>query len=123
MPIRQFLILLGLFALCLAVVGIAWATGNELYIWMPQRYGPPIKPPTHPLVFIVFFVVLGFWELLVGRGAGVGLGVITGCLFVSSMIGWFAFKWTPTLCQYLLSVAMLVLTIYYLRQKDYIEDD
>lgn len=124
MPIRQFLILLGLFALCLAIIGIAWATGNELYLWMPpSRYTPPSKPPTPPWLFLVFFGVFAFIEWLGGSGAGAGLSLITGGLFLSSVIGWFAYNWTPTICQHLLSVAMFVLSVYYWKQIDYIEDD
>jgi len=127
MPIRQFLILLGLFVICLATIGIAWATGNELYLWwMPLRhwfpYLPPPEPPTHPLVFLLAFGVVGVWQCLVGRGARVGLCIITGFLILGSVIGWFAYHWTPTVCQCLLTVAIVALTIYYGKQIDYIED-
>jgi hypothetical protein len=123
MPIRQFVILVGLFCICLAIIGIAWATGNELYLWMPRRWhGPPNDPPTHPILFLVFFGILAFMTWLGGNGAGYGLGVLTGDLFLSSVVGWFAFHWTPTLSQHHLSVAMLVLSIYYWKQIDYIED-
>ncbi len=37
MPVRQLMILLGLFCLCLALVGIAWANGNQLYLFLPSR--------------------------------------------------------------------------------------
>ena len=37
MPMSRLLTLVGLFSLCLAVVGIAWASGSEFYLFIPGR--------------------------------------------------------------------------------------
>jgi hypothetical protein len=36
MPARQLTLLLGLVCLCLAIVGVAWANGNQLYLFLPS---------------------------------------------------------------------------------------
>ena len=46
MPVRQLALLLGLFCLCLATVGLAWANGNQLNLFLLRvvlRFHPRIQ--------------------------------------------------------------------------------
>ena len=119
MPIRNFLILLGLFSLCLAIVLIAWACGSELYLPF-GRHDP--GPPTHPvgiLAAILLAAVLGCGLRFLSVIA-VTLFAVLICLGIP--VGCLVHHWTPGICQYLLAVALTVNAWYGWNQRDYLEE-
>ena len=94
MPVRQLNLLLGLFCLCLAIVGIAWANDCQLYLFLPSRR--PILPPTHPGVILFFLIIslpLTYW--LRQNGAYYFIVMTVGIL-LGSMMGFCVYKWTPS---------------------------
>ena len=120
MPVSRLLTLAGLFGLCLAIVGIAWANGAELYLFIPSRRQHP--PPTHPsviLVYIVASVPLTYWLRQIGVWF---FAALTGGIAVGTILGYCVFHWTPSWAQHVLFVAMIVTSIYAWNQKDYFED-
>ena len=120
MPARQLALLLGLFCLCLAIVGIAWASGNQLYLFLPSRR--PSLPPTHPGVILFFLIVslpLTYWL----RQNGVYFFIVmTVGILLGSMMGFYVYKWTPSWAQHFLAVAMIATSIYAWQQKYYFEE-
>jgi uncharacterized membrane protein len=120
MPVRQLALLLGLFCLCLAVVGIAWASGSQLYLFLPSRR--PVVPPTHPgviLVFLVFSPFLTYWF----RQYGVFFFILmTAGILLGSAMGFFVYNWTPSWAQHVLAAAMIATSIYAWKQKYYFEE-
>jgi hypothetical protein len=120
--------LIGLFSLCLALVGIAWATGSELYLCIPisgARWHYQVnlhRPPTHPgviLGMLVLCVPLTFWL----REYGVYLFVAaTVGIILGSVVGAVGFHWMPSLAQLLLTGSMIATSIYAWKQKYYFED-
>lgn len=120
MPIRNFLILVGLFAVCFAIVAIAWLSGSELYLFLPGRRH--FGPPTHPGVILAVMAVaallccwLQFMSVTVVTllAAGICLGIPIGNLVHS---------WTPGICQYLLATALGVIAWYGWTQRDYLTE-
>lgn len=119
MPIRNFLILLGLFSLCLAIVAIAWACGSELYLPL-GRHHP--RPPTHPvgiLAAVLLAAVLCCWLRFISVIA-VTLFALLICLGIP--VGYLVHNWNPGICQYLLAVALTVNAWYGWNQRDYMEE-
>ncbi len=120
MPVRQLALLIGLFCLCLAIVGLAWANGTQLYLFLPSRR--PRLPPTHPGVILFFLVVspiLTYWL----RQLGVYFFlVITAGMLLGSAMGFYVYGWTPSWAQHLLAAAMIATSIYAWKQKYYFED-
>ena len=120
MPVSRVLILLALFASCLAIVGLAWASGSELYTFFPGRHVH--RPPTHPialLIVLAFCMVLTLW--IGQRGIYVFMIATVGIL-LGSGLGFFVYDWTPTWSQHLLSIAMIGTCIYGWMQRDYFEE-
>ena len=125
MPIRQVILLFGLFALCVAIVGIAWATGSELYLFVPTgRWGYRHfhRPPTHPSIILGLLVtslVLTYWF----RQNGVYVFILMAFgILLGSAVGFLVFGWTPSWAQHVLFVAMIATSVYAWKQKDYFED-
>jgi len=123
MPVRQFVLLLTLFAACLLIVGLAWACGSELYMFLPGgRFHGIRKPPTHPggvLASLLFAVPL----TLLTRQYGIYYFIVaTASVFLGSLHGFFFFGWTPSPLQHVLSVAMVVTCVYAWQQKVYFEE-
>jgi hypothetical protein len=122
MPIRQVLILFTLLGLCLALVGLAWANGYELFLYLPSRRGHAHHPPTHPGVIfatMIFSVLLAIWF----RQWGVYVfTILSAGMVLGSLVGYFAFGWTPSWTQHFLTVAMIATSIYAWMQKEYFED-
>ncbi len=120
MPVRQLALLIGLFCLCLAIVGLAWANGSQLYLFLPSRR--PRLPPTHPGVILFFLVVsvpVTYWL----RQDGVYYFiVITAGMLLGTAMGFYVYHWTPSWAQHLLAVAMIATSIYAWKQKYYFED-
>jgi hypothetical protein len=121
MPVRQFALLVGLFCLCLAIVGLAWASGSELYLFTPSRFGLP-HPPTHPAVVLVLVVLalpLVYWL----RQGGVYFFILVtlGMLF-GSIFGYRIFCWVPSLAQHFLVAIMIATSVYAWKQKYYFEE-
>jgi UDP-N-acetylmuramyl pentapeptide phosphotransferase/UDP-N-acetylglucosamine-1-phosphate transferase len=120
MPIRQLALLLGLFYLCLAIVGMAWANGNQLFLFIPSRR--PSLPPTHPGVILGFLVLsptLTYW--LRQKGVYFFIALTVGIL-VGSGMGFYVHNWTPSWAQHFLTVAMIATSIYAWTQKCYFEE-
>ena len=44
MPLRMFVILVALFAACVGAILLAWATGVELYVFLPRLRHPSVRP-------------------------------------------------------------------------------
>ncbi len=124
MPVRQLALLLGLFCLCLAFVGIAWASGSELFLFVPgrQRSGWLHRPPTHPGVILGLLVLslpLTYWF----QEYGVYLFIATTVgILLGSAVGFTVFQWTPSWAQHFLAAAMIATSIYAWQQKYYFED-
>ena len=123
MPVRQIAVLLGLFGLCLAIVGIAWVSGSELYLYLPGRRRAALHaPPTHPgeiLGVIVAMLLLTFWQ----RQVGVILFMVAAAsVFLGSLVGYLIFNWTPSWTQHCLGIVMVVTSTYAWQQKHYFED-
>jgi uncharacterized membrane protein YfcA len=128
MPARQLIILLVLFASCLAVVGLAWATRSEIYLYtldLPARWHSHLRfqiPPTHPGVifgFLVLSLPLTYWL----RQNGVYFFILlTAGIVLGSVVGFFVYGWVPSPTQHLLSVAMIATSIYGWKKKDYFEE-
>ena len=125
MPIGRLLTLFGLLGLCLAVVGIAWATGSEFYLFVPAGrwgHGHLYRPPTHPgiiLGLLATSVLLTYWF----RQNGLYVFIIMAFgILLGSAVGFLVFGWTPSWAQHVLFVAMIVTSIYAWQQKDYFED-
>ena len=123
MPVRQLMQLLALFAACLAIVGIAWASGSELYLFIPsRRFRPIYPPPTHPVVILMVLAtspILTYWV----RQTGVYVFMIIAAgIVLGSAVGVCAFNWTPSWAQHLLTVAMIATSIYAWKQKYYFEE-
>jgi len=120
MPIRQLALLLGLFCLCLAIRGIAWANKYQLYMFVPSRR--PSLPPTHPGV-ILFFLVLSLFLTYWRRQYGVYIFIaITAGMLLGSAMGFYVYNWTPSWAEHLLAAAMIATSIYGWKQKYYFEE-
>ncbi len=120
MPVRQLVILLALFGSCLAIVGIASASGSELFLFLPVRRVS--RPPSHPgviLAFLIFSPILTFWV----RQNGVYFFILLAFgILLGSAVGFFVFGWTPSWAQHLLGAAMIATSIYAWNQKHYFEE-
>ena len=112
MPIRIVIVLLSLFAACLAVALGAWAAGSEFYLFIPGRRGIH-RPPDHPIELIIAMAFCAGLFLLFSQHYG--LVFFTGLfasLVLGSIVGYLVFAWTPTVVQWLLTVAMGAETTY-----------
>jgi hypothetical protein len=120
MPTRQLALLLGLFGLCLALVGLAWASGSQLYLFLPSHR--PSLPPTHPgviLVFVILSLPLTYWL----RQNGVYFFIVmTVGILLGTVMGFSVYKWTPSWAQHLLAAAMIATSTYAWMQKYYFEE-
>jgi hypothetical protein len=113
MPIRTVLVLVGLFAACLAIVLIAWAVGSEFYLFLPGRRHVAPPSPSHPILVLIMLLSCPALFLLYSRHFGLVLfSILLGSLVLGSVVGYFMFAWTPTLVQWLLTVVMGVETAY-----------
>ena len=101
-------------------MGIAWADGAGLYLYLPSRHVP--RPPTHPgiiLTFLVASVPLTYWF----RQNGVYLFILmTVGILAGSVVGFFVYGWVPSSAQHLLVVATIVTSVYAWKQKSYFEE-
>jgi len=122
MPVRQLIVLVALFGTCLAIIGIAWATGSELFLYLPGRHFSSHRPPTHPggvLGLLVISVLLTCWF----RQGGVYFFILMAVgILLGSAVGFFGFGWTPSWAQHLLTAAMIGTSIYAWQQRDYFEE-
>jgi hypothetical protein len=119
MPARQLALLLGLFCLCLAIVGLAWASGSQLYLFLPSRR--PTLPPTHPGVILFFLVLSPFLTYWLRQNGVYYFVVMTACILLGTVMGIY-YKWTPSWAQHVLAVAMIATSIYAWQQKYYFEE-
>jgi hypothetical protein len=109
MPNRATLIVLGLFAGCVAIAVLAWAFGSEFYL-------PPLRTrglrPSHPLVVLVFLLLSGGFYLF-SRGHGlIFFGLFWCSLVLGMFLGWSAAGWKPTLAQWSLVILMIPTILY-----------
>jgi hypothetical protein len=124
MPIRQLIILLALFGSCLAIVGIAGATGSELFLFIPvRRWGRPFHPPpTDPGVILgvlLTSLILTVWV----RQAGVYFFIMIALgILVGSVVGFVVYGWVPSWAQHILTAAMIVTSVYAWNQTSYFEE-
>jgi hypothetical protein len=120
MPVRQVVLLLVLFGLCLAMVGIAWITGSELYLFFPSRHMH--GPPTHPGIIFGLLVVspiLTYWFLQNGVYLFITMAL---WMLLGSVMGFFIFGWTPSWSQHCVTAAMIATGVYAWNQKSYFEE-
>ena len=120
MPVRQLALLLGLFGLCLAIVGLAWAHGYELYLFLPSRR--PSLPPTHPGVILALLVPSPFLTYWLRQNGVYYFMVMTGGILLGTVMGAYVYHWTPSWAQHVLAVAMIATSIYAWQQKYYFEE-
>lgn len=122
MPARQLATLLGLFCLCLAIVGIAWASGSELYLFLPVRRHRCLLPPTHPSVILGVLVACLIFTVWVRQTGVYFFIMVTVGILLGTVVGHFVFSWTPSWSQHLLAAAMIVTSVYAWNQKAYFEE-
>jgi hypothetical protein len=123
MPLRVVLILVGLFAGCLAIVLFAWAIGSEFYVFIPSRFRWVGKLPTHPSAVLALLATCAALFLYSPRYALFFFTALLGCLLLGSLVGYGVFAWKPTLMQALLTFAMIAETAYgWTIQDSYLED-
>ena len=122
MPVRQLALFLGLFCLCLAVVALAWASGKQLFLFLPVRFIPIHLPPTHPGLIVGLLVLTPIVTYWFRQNGVYYFIVITVGILLGSMMGFYVYKWTPSWAQHLLSVAMIATSIYAWKQKSYFEE-
>jgi hypothetical protein len=120
MPVSRLALLIGLFCLCLAIVGLAWANGTQLYLFLPSRR--PSLPPTHPDVILLFLAVSPILTYKLRQMGVYFFIVITAGMLLGSVMGSYVYNWTPSWAQHLLAVAMIATSIYAWKQKCYFED-
>ncbi len=120
MPVRQLALLLALFCLCLAIVGLAWAAGAQLYIFIFWSRRPAL-PPTHPGIILGFLVVSPFLTYWLRQNGVYYFIVMTVCILLGTMMGLY-YKWTPSWAQHVLAAAMIATSIYAWQQKYYFEE-
>ncbi|MGA2065878.1 MAG: hypothetical protein ABSG86_12970 [Thermoguttaceae bacterium] len=122
MPVRQLAQLLALFGACLVIVGVAWASGSEIFLFIPGRRAWAHRPPTHPGVILgtlVTSLILTVWA----RQTGVYFFVIMAVgILLGSAVGFFVYGWTPSVAQHILAVAMIATSVYAWNQKSYFEE-
>jgi hypothetical protein len=121
MPVRQLALLLSLFCLCLAIIGIAWLAGDELFLFVPSGHTAS-NPPTHPgMIIAALFgsLALACWF----RQAGVIFFIVlTVGIFLGTLLSVRGFLWIPSIEQYCLTVAMIVTSVYAWKEKYYFEE-
>lgn len=111
MPLRPVLLLLCLFLACLAIAGLSYAMGWELYMFGSRRPFH-VRPPSDPTT-IPFHLLASALVFLVSRSYGLlYLTFVTACVLIGSVWGWIMFQWMPTLAQHALSVALIVTLAY-----------
>ena len=121
MPVRQLALLLGLFCLCLAIVGLSWASGMELFLFVPTGHAVS-NPPTHPgiiLGVLIISSVVTYWLRQAGMYFFI---VITLGMILGTIMGLKGFRWNPSFAQYSLTVVMTATSTYAWTQKDCFEE-
>jgi hypothetical protein len=123
MPLRVAVILISLFAACVAIVALAWAFGTDLYFFLPGRRCLASRPPTPPIVLLLLMALAVGLFLLYSQHYGlVVFSVFFGGVALGSLVGYFVFAWTPTLMQWMLTIATGAETIYgWTVHEDYLE--
>lgn len=112
MPLRVVLVLLGLFAACLAIVIIAWAVGSDFYLGWP-RSSIRLRTGDNPLLVLVILVFCAGVFLFYSQHYGLVLfTVVFGLVIVGIPVRLFLLGQTPTLVQWLLAAVMSAETIY-----------
>lgn len=112
MPLRVVLVLLGLFAACVAIVVIAWAVGSDFYLGWPR---PHLRLCTRDDPLTVLVILLFCTGVFLVYSQHYGLVLFTGALglvLVGIPVRYFLFGQTPTLVQWLLAAAMSAEAIY-----------
>ena len=121
MPVRQLALLLGLFGLCLAIVGVAWANGESTLPVHSSRRLPRL-PPTHPGEILFFLSLSPFLTYWLRQNGVYYFMVVTACILLGTVMGYYVYKWTPSWAQHVLAVAMIATSIYAWQQKYYFEE-
>jgi hypothetical protein len=123
MPIRVALIWFGLFAGCIAVVLIAWASGSEFFMLIPGRYTRGCFKPLEPVGMLALLALCGGMYLYSQRYALIFLTVLLGGLVLGTLVGCGVFAWKPTVSQFALIAAMFVEMSYgWSIREDYLDD-
>ena len=113
MPLRTFVILAGLFGICIAIVVVAWMCGSEFYVFLPSRRITSIStPPTDPIVVLVLLAACLALYLYSQRYALFLFTTLLGGLLLGSLVGYGVYHWAPTIPQILLTLAVLAETVY-----------
>ena len=123
MPLRMFLILMGLLAACVGVVLLAWATGSELYVFLPpgRHHFHLSKPPTDPVIMLVLLAVPLLIYFYSQHYALIAFSLLTAAVLAGSLVGFVLFAWTPSILQHLLSAVMVVAAAYGWAQREYFD--
>ena len=107
MPLHIALILLGLFAACVAVVLLGWWLGSEFYVFLPVRRIRAIStPPTHPVFLLVLLATCVALYFYSPQYSLVFFTALLVCLLLGSLIGYGVFAWKPTVMQFVLTLVM-----------------
>ncbi len=123
MPLRMALILYGLFAACLAIVLLAWASGSEFYVLFPSRRITIGARPTHPGVVLGLLAICVALYLYSPHYALVFFTALLGWLLLGSLVGYGVLGRNPTVPQMLLTLTMIAETAYGWTIEDYYLDD
>jgi hypothetical protein len=118
------LILLSLFAGCLAIVLLAWMVGSEFYVLLPKRWLTSVRtPPTHPSVVLGLLTTCLVLYLYSPHYALVFFTILLAGLLLGSFVGYGVFAWKPTMPQVLLTLAMVAEVAYGWTIQGYYLDD
>ena len=79
-------------------------------------------PPTHPGVILFFLVLSPFLTYWLRQNGVYYFIVMTACILLGTVMGFYVYKWTPSWAQHLLAVAMIATSIYAWQQKYYFEE-
>ena len=124
MPLRILTILIGLFAVCLAITLLAWANGSDFYIFfLSKRITTIHKPPTDPVVILGLLVLGGIIYPFSQKSALLFFTLLISGLLLGSLVGYGVYAWSTTFSQSMLILAMIALTGYgWAKQKIYFDE-
>ena len=89
---------------------------------LPSEPSSPDSPPTHPGVILFFLVLSPFLTYWLRQNGVYYFIVITACILLGTVMGFYVYKWTPSWAQHCPAVAMIATSIYAGKQKYYFEE-
>ena len=112
MRLRDLVVIIALLASTVLISGLAVVMGSEVYFLLPSRRLGVDPPPDHPATYVVLLAVVVGLYFLSARYAAVLLAIVTAGAYLGTAVGWAAFEWTPSVCQYLLMISLTATTVF-----------